>query len=389
MDFENLLKAAKSNERFRQIIARNQLKSQKIRLDDRIFVISSNNLYGDFIDFDEHHLITNRLDIISDTFSLFGHSITKLNFFVDNLKADVIETICTLINQYASESLAEVALINVKGNLLEHWTNLFENVHSLRLLGMERFEDTKIHHIFPNLNRLEIKHNNPVNLTKLLEHDFRQLTQFTYTGHLDQEQNLQHFIELNGQLRDVDIRSPFESSFLEFISQMLPALNSLAVVLPRKIDRLIRFENLQHFSLTTRFTQDFNENFPFKFDRLESFAWFTNEVPTAWLKAISAIETLRKFELPYTLASYELLRDIADDMIELTEMGAKWSGRQIDGIVKLMGETITLKRATVSVELNLANRTELIEYLSSRWVLIDDRTEDLLEYFVFQRQLNY
>lgn len=389
MGFEDLLKAAKSNERFRQIIVNNQLKSQKIRLDDRIFVISSNNLYGDFIDFDEHHLITNRLDIISDTLSLFGHSITKLHFFIDNLKPDVIETISTHINQYASESLTEVVLINIKKNPLGHWTNLFEHVHSLRLLGMERTEDIKIHHIFPNLNRLEIKHNNPINLTELLEHDFRELTQFTYTGHLDQEQNLRNFIELNGQLRDVDIRSPFESPFLEFLSQMLPALNSLAIVLPQKIDGFFRFKNLQHFALTTRFAKDFNGNFPFKFGRLESLAWFTNEVPTVWLKPIAEIETLRKFELPHTLASYELLKDIADDMIELTEIGAKWNGHQMDGIVKLMEETITLKRATISVERNVANRTELMEYLSSRWILIDERAEDLLEYFVFQRQLNY
>lgn len=389
MDFENLLSAARSNERFRQIIAQNQMKSQKIRLDDRVFVISSNNLYGDFIDFDEHHLITNRMDIIRDTFSLFGHSVTKLNFFIDNTKADIIETICTLINQYASESLTEVALINVNKNPLAHWTNLFENVHSLRLLGMERIENIKIHHIFPNLNRLEIKHNAPINLTELLEHDFRQLTQFIYTGHLDQEQNLRNFIELNGQLRDVDIRSPFQSSFLEFISQMLPALNSLAIVLPHKIDTFFRFKNVQHFSLTTRFEKDFNENFPFKFDRLESFAWITNEVPNAWLKSIFAIETLRKFHLPNTLASYELLKRIADEMIELTEIGAKWSGHEMDGIIKLMGETITLKRATIFVERNVTNRTELIDNLSDRWILIDERTEDLLDYFVFQRQLNY
>lgn len=167
-------------------------------------------------------------------------------------------------------------------------------------------------------------------------------------------------------------------------------LESLAITAPRSIDTFSHFPHLRHLTLTTRFTPDYDERFPFNFNQLESFVWKTNRLPDAWLKQIYELKTLRKFELPQTTASYGLLTDITNAMGDLTELGAKWNGKNDDGIAKVMAETITLKKATISFDRNVVNRSDVLNGVCNRrWKLVNERTEEILDFLEFERQINY
>lgn len=388
MDYESLLKAAKLKDRFHHLISTNQMIS-KFHLDERTFVISSDTLYGDSLNIDDNHIITNRLDVITDTFTLFGTLIGKVSIFCDRKEPADIETIGNSINQYAFKSLTDVRLLNVKGNPFEHWTNRYETVHRLSLLNIEQIGDMEIHGIFPNVENVEIRHTETVDISKLLHHEFERLNRFTYTGNEDQEQNLREFLQTNRKLQSLEIRTPVSAAFIEYVSK-LSNLKSLAVVASRSIDTFSHFTELRHFTLTTRFTPEYDERFPFNFNQLESFVWYTNRIPDAWLKSIKELKTLRKIELPHTAASYDLLTDITNAMGDVTELGAKWNSNCADGIIKIMSETVTLKKVTVSYDRNEVSRDDILKSVCiRRWTLVNERTEELLDYLEFLRQINW
>lgn len=388
MDYETLLKAAKLNARFHQLISTNQMKS-RFHLDERTFVISSDHLYGDTLNINDDNIITNRLDIITDSFTQFGDLIGKVSIFCDRKEPADIEKIANLINEHASKTLSDVVLLNVKGNPFEHWTNRYENVHRLSLLNIQDIGDMEIHEKFPNVQRFEVRHTASVDVSKLLHHKFEHLNHFIYTGNDDQEQNLREFLQLNGQIKHLETRTPFSASFIEFVSK-LPSVETLAIIAPRSIDTFSQFPHLRHLTLTTRFTPDYEERFPFNFNQLESLVWKTNRIPDAWLKQIYELKTLRKFELPQTTASYGLLTDITNAMGDLTELGAKWNGNNDDGIVKVMAETITLKKATISFDRNVVKRSDALNgVFNQRWKLVNERTEEILDVLEFERQINW
>lgn len=388
MDYEQLLATAKLSARFQRIIADNQMRS-KIRLHERTFVIDSSRLYGDFLRYsDEHHMITNRLDIVIDTFLLFGDLIRSVYVFCVDSTPGQMETIGAAINELPN-SLTELALQSFRENPFAQWTHPLENVHKLSLIDMRHAADIDIHAKFPNLQHLEVRHSVPLNLSDVLVHEFRKLTNFTYTGNLDQTDHIRQFMQLNGQLENVDIRTPFEHPVIDDLANSLPHLQSLAMVAPRPFDNFYHFKSLRHLSLTTRFADADNRPMPLKFDRLESLAWRTNRVPDAWLPGIYGCESLRTLELLHTEASHQLLAQITATMPELTEIGAKWGGAAQDGIVQLMAETITLKWASIAIDRNVVQRDAVIDSVEARWTLVGERTEGILDVFTFERSINY
>lgn len=353
-------------------------------------MIESSRLYGDFLRYsDDHHVITNRLDIVLDSFSLFGDQIHRLQFDCGQSTAGEMETVGAAINEHLGRSLAEVSLLHFRQNPFAEWTNSFENVQKLSLIDMTHADGLEIHAKFPNLQHLEVRHSAPLNLSELLVHAFRRLTSFTYTGNPNQAENLQSFIKLNGQLENVALRTPFDRPVIDDLTNLLPHLQSLALVAPRPFSGFYHFKSLKHFTVTTRFTDTDNEPMPFKFDQLESFSWYTNRVPDAWLAVIYGCESLRTLELLQTEASHQLLTEVTGKMTELTKIGAKWNGRAQEGIVQVMAETITLKWASIAIDRNLVKRDAVIDEVKARWTLVDERTEEILDILTFERILNY
>lgn len=178
------------------------------------------------------------------------------------------------------------------------------------------------------------------NLTQSFVQHYPHLTNFTLGSFVkdnDRNPHVHAFVRLNPQLRSFHTTMRKNASYIAFLNDMLPNLESLGIeiflsndVVP--IESGTRFKNVKEFTLKLRF---FGEHYRaignISFDRLETFilddAFFSTGVKEDVIELILNNRNLRAFKASQCLTNEQTLR-LVNALPELEEISLDWASKK-------------------------------------------------------------
>lgn len=260
LSFVELLDIADQNARFRELIA-NKYNFDGYWIDISMtdsFGPHIQNLFGSFLD-------TNlTLKLVRNFGSKFFA--VKLNYTQVDIQSRYISE---QINQYCSESLIILKITtNTNFDVIEEWRKPFKQLSNLLLVGgsTNTNSDNIVHlnEILPSLHYLDLKNSTGFSDLTLFEHRFQNLKEFAFRvpPRMHNIGLLEKFLELNPQIRALDVDNIKNLDFFRLFSEKLPQLEKVEFSLSgaeaiesvndkdgSKVD-IYRFKNVKYCKLS-------------------------------------------------------------------------------------------------------------------------------------------
>lgn len=332
LNLEDLINIADLNERYRHLIA-DHLMIPKFRIHEKEIRLELPYLPSDTPSL----IFLNNIGIIQRFLQQFGDLITKLAFNAPQYKATEIEIISQLIIEHCSDNLIEVHLIDVGHQFYETHSTTFPKatkvnieIHSSIFSG-EFQGNLNIHRIYPNVEHFQLKivsfappsivHNFP---------KLKSLVLYEVDTMNDDESIVRGLLELNPQLREINVNRQLSLDSLEMISKNSKELHTLSIVYPSNViqNQTVHFENVTSFAIQLNgYRRNAREQFPIKFTELESLEIFEPGVLKIPLDLIQRHDELKTFKMPLTRCDLGFLScvHLIDRLPKLIEIQMLWS----------------------------------------------------------------
>lgn len=327
----------------------------------------------------------------------FGHLITNLVVLPLYYKYNEYlepgsKIINKYVNEYCSKSLKNLTLVNFKQNATMEWFKPFEQVETLFFqVGVLDTKSMDLNKIFPRLRRLEFQ---GVTVTdqRFIEQHFPYLHEIIIDINLARlnrdlwKSNIQKFIQLNPQLRKLQLRTFGEQEFFTLLSQQNIEALGLEVQ-PGDFfsepgnDSLAHFPHVKKLELIFPWYQEYKiEHLPFDFENIEELTmnWFHDvSLTDEWIDFVIKHKNIRKLVLQTSQPRDNHWAMMLNQLPHLNELHSKLSTPTAAGVLNFIqnSEHVT-KYVFYGISRRYAN--ELIAVLDDAWLCTSNERDSLL-----------
>lgn len=393
--FDELINYADTDKNFQNLISwifstrKYKLNEKEIKLMDHRSVNSSTQFYENSV-----YILhaTTAMKILRN----FGHLITNLIVLPLYYKySEYLEPgskiINGYINKYCSKSLKNLTLVNFKQNATMEWFKPFEQVETVFFqVGILDTKSLDLNKIFPKIRRLEFQ-GVIVTDQRFIEQHFAYLHEIIIDINLARlnrdlwESNIKKFIQLNPQLRKLQLRTFGERELFTLLSQQ--NLESLGLeVQPSDFfsqpgnDSLAHFPHVKKLTLIFSLYQEYRiEHLPFDFENIEELTmnWFHDfSLTREWIDFVIKHKNIRKLTLQTSQPRDNHWAMMLNQLPHLNELHTKLSIPSA-GILNFIQNSDNVTKY-VFYAITKRNANELIALLGDAWQCTSNERDSLL-----------
>lgn len=402
LHFDDLLNLAELNARFQELILSHCIIPHHFT-DHRILILVDWTIV-ELID-----PITNTKYATDFTKTLrilraFGSGIDSLSVrFVSYTSSDS-KRISQQVNAYCADAVKEIVLYNIGDGILNDWKNSFTEARSVILRGFELGKDFTINlnEIFPQMQRFELTSHDQTNLLFLDKH-FPHLQYFAFYTFHDQQNDvyIRSFIQLNQQIRGLQLGGIGDFEFLRYLNRLLPQLEDLGLenrmsnLINLNENGILRFENVKNFKLTLSHDQAFDRNGPkqvpcIEFSRLESFELVSTIYASIdeLFEFILRNRALSNVAIAHSELSIEQVIHLVRQLPKLNNLTVELKRRAIGNEMReflLNTQNHQVGKITISINKNGIDRDDVMSIFPNTWTFSGERSFGFRRFLSFTR----
>lgn len=393
LNIEDLINLADVNVDFHEMIRHHymigiyQIDKLRIRFDEP----TQSAIYSD-------SFIIGKFDVAEKFLRHFGDLITQLEYsnnptiFKSN-EADIIDR---YIEQYCSPTLNHIDLINAGRYLVTDAKQPFTNVISVGLMQFASFDKLALNRIFPNMQRLQISINYPIDLTAWLQ-------EYPHLCHLDviewgdpmNNTALLDLLQLNSNVRALALNN--FPQHLQQINDHLPNLKALTLKwdyvndLPLNWPNMpiVHFKNVTEFHLNVRAGTLYANalHVPVTFERLEVLDIVTTHISPPIRTFIEQNKQLTQISVPALCdaSQFLLALETISEHSKLRVITIRWMKGFNTQSMQRLCEIDSLKKMKLVVE-KTANLDDVRNAIPNEWKIYDVISSKWLEHLTIVRK---
>lgn len=286
--------------------------------------------------------IANGLNETLTAMQLFGRSFKRIHYDVAVFGTPSSLDIFEYGDKYCSQATKEITIRRINGKALAKRSFTFDNTTAQIAIHGHIIDSFPLNEYFPFMQQLTVS-----NLVESIVHHYPHLTKCRIQSPF---QNLDHanpnvyeLIRLNPQMRELSTRMENSASYLKYLSDMLPHLETLSIILNTNggIDlahEIMHFKSIKEFSLYILSSFGEPELRPIigniQFDQLEVFkleATWPVFADNELIQLIAANRGLKKIQtnLQMTIGTFNSLVEV---LPELNEISIRWHDEMIESL---------------------------------------------------------
>lgn len=341
--------------------------------------------------FDEFVYITKNVNQTFWVVERFGHIFNHLLYEVVRLGTPDSLKVFELVDKYAVKAAKEIEIYGIDKTAMSKWTYSFDSNVTQIKLGSFLSGPISLNALFPHMKHLTAGH-----LMESIVQHFPHLTGFVMESDFqdDFDPEMHEFIRLNPQLREFHTSIRKNETYVSYLNEMLPNLESLAMDIfvednqPVEGGENIHFGNVKSFALRLVSmvpVQSFRQSVcNLTFEHLESYKiqGDMNFDATDLIEMISVNRNLKFVEAYNVYITIEELEGLVQRLPELKEISIECS------IYALLGGFFMGNHVLDRINLNdcsdSVNIGTLEEISSSGWLVFE--SEKVSNHFSFIRK---
>lgn len=184
----------------------------------------------------------------------------------------------------------------------------------------------------------------------LIEQRFPHLERFEFVNPDRPDiSTAKNFLTLNRQLRHFYMWQAFEPDFLNFLNETLPNLETLTLAylkanfFDQNVFDVVHFPHLKTVKIVA-YNIYRPKHIPFDFDEVEEFVFQHYRINDEWIDVIAQQNGLKRLTIEMAEVSEKQWIQIADGLINLMEVNAKWSCENSNGLMYLLENCKNLEK---------------------------------------------
>lgn len=331
----DLVKVAEMSPRCAEIILQHFIVG-KYRFHEKpitILIDTIRALLGYKTVFDEYEFITKDVHQTVWVLERFGHIFSHIQYSVIHFGAPDSLKVFESVDKYAVNSVKEITIFGFDTTAMSNWTYSFDSNVTQIKFGSFVSDPIALNTLFPYMQHLTIG-----NIMQSIAQHFPYLTGFvSKSGFRDDfDPGMDEFIRLNPQLREFHTSIRKNETYISYVNEMLPNLESLAIDIfienGRPVQgRNIHFKNVKSFKMrliSMEPVQSFQRSVcNLSFDHLESYKIQGDAyIDTAdIIEMISMNQELTFFEAYQVYLSIEELIGLVQRLPKLEEISIECS----------------------------------------------------------------
>lgn len=384
LEFGDLLNVANANEKLKA--AAGKIYAEKYV--DKVVKFDGDVANKKYLNFNE----TQTTIEISDArtclkmFRAFGEFITSLSLNFNGIGPRRSDAISQTLNRYCAKTLIDLEWHHCPPNAMDTSSKKYPKLTNLRLtFGCLGETMSQFNEYFPalcklELNEIEVKNRRCIgrtmpNVTHLKVHiESRRGIDFLKI-------NVKEALRFNPQIRSFCVASNCDPTFLSFINEMLPLLETLDIQKPKKKffesdANEVCFKQVKYFSLDIINSNDQMKNIPFKFNNLKKFSLNANcRFCGEWIDFIAQNKKLVEVELlPFNyfyVVSEDQLMKIAE-LPDLMTFKMDWRVEPLDVLLRFMAQCQSLETLRLYLRKE-AERDDICARIGDDWDIVIDK----------------
>lgn len=291
----------------------------------------------------------------------FNHLKIQLNEREDYL----VSKLSYYVNQYCGDIHQTIEID--RGHRLVHWKELtLMNVTDVKIIrprGGHLMDEFRIDLSFPRMEKMDIDY--PMDII----HHYPHLTEFLFQSYLQRPIDFIDFMQLNPQLRMVQVPLSFNNfTFLTTMNKLLPNLESLTLQLRNGYransdeNEIIRFTKVRAFAFDLFYDTIVSEHLlrtSIQFDRLDSFEVrvYNHNAGSfgfliEWITSYSELSKVT-FTTEQELSNHQLTALIAP-LTQLKELTISWHRSAFDVLHRFLSDSVTMKSSLERINIFFA-----------------------------------
>lgn len=368
------------NQRFSDIILEHYIMGEH-RLHERPIFISvgfesAYFAYANTITAKRSVILTVDVKRIHWVIERFGHVFSRISFDVISF-GDTESQICfNYVDKHCRNATKQILIRSVDNKALGNWTLSFDRNTTEVISRPYLDKPLPFSKLFPYVQKLT--------LTNLLKEDVQHYPHLIKCSMQStradaSDPNVYELIRLNPQLRHIYTTMRYNASYLNYLNEMLPSLESLGVemIAPSAVEpdgQVIRFKNVKEFTFTlVNLDGDYRQAIGnIKFDQLERFKlekiFGTVNFNDDLSEIISENRHLRVFESQVEM-TFEQVIGLIEGLPELKEISINWSRVTNTLLEALLSENHGLNIINVANPINNAEVWAIAETIPPAWRL--------------------
>lgn len=399
---DDLIWVAEQSQRFAAIILDHYIIGKYNLHEKEISVIVGRTIYLAFDTLERQAIpITTRYDQTLWTLQHFGHIFKHLSYQFGRFGNANSQEIINYVDKYCPLAPKTVTIFDVDSQTLPVWDYSFDHTTThVTISGTTIDEPIELNRFFPHMQQLTI-HYPKESITAILLHRFPELTTFSINAmfRVEDNANFYEFIRLNPQIRQFSTSMHNNETFMAFVNEMLPHLQSLSVrneIRSYSFDanrEIIHFKNVTKFALTLSSSHQHIRKFRdvgvrFAFDQLESFKLTTTEFTDAkeLIPIIVANKGLKIVETNMVLEYSELV-GLVEALPALQVLTIHWERYNTIGEMRMfLLENHALNRVNVRIHSNRVITEDLKRMTPVNWSVVEEKVFQWLHVVSFIRK---
>lgn len=324
----------------------------------------------------------NSTNTILSTLKLFGHAFNHITFAMPRFGNAIAQIFYDHFDKFCKNTTKTIIIQGVDYRALANWTYSFDETTTEIELRSSLDTPISFNTLFPYMKKLSV--------VKPLEADVQHypyLTECstkTFEGD-DTNPSVHGLIRLNPQLTRFHTSTYPNSSYVEYVNEMLPNLEALTFRLTIH-SRYISDQKIIRFKGVKEFTLDIYTKVPLpiyhhviesiQFDQLKSFKLDVFEKVFADDKLIAMIATnkgLRKIETNVRM-THEVFNGLLQHLPELEEITIHWHHGMRETLRSFFIENHGLKRFKIDHNGFPMSIRDIQRHVPSNWLIVPNET---------------
>lgn len=382
LDFGELLRTAESSHRFADLILTPSFMKKHNLDEKKISIVVGQTIYIGFSRPDLNlQQFTSSYNQTLLVVKHLGHMFSELYYEFARFGSDETQKMIEYVEKYCPQTTKNIIISGLDEIFLLNWRHSFDNTtNNVELSGRTIAGSIELNDFFPYMKQLTV-HFTREAITKWLVQHFPHLIDFSMkvSFGVDNNDDLMEFIQLNPQLRTFGISLQNNDTFIKYVNEMLPDLETLDIVnvihayqvLPNR--EIIRFKKVKKFTYHISSSHLSIANIqhvivPIAFDQLESLTLFTTEFVSSdeLIDMISLNSELKSVDTNMMLNQAQLLRLLILPMLE--ELSISWDRyKRMSEWKTILLANNRVRRINIRVHNDFVKMIDFKEFLPSGW----------------------
>lgn len=371
LNISDLISAADIGHRYRHLVIRHYA-IPKFKMHESVIRFVGNMLAKDDILISNNSVEILSFSTAQKVLRIFGNLISNLKLNHGRYNPTQARTITKYINDYCSESLAEIEFKNFKDTLMEQLHKPFVKVQNIQLIaGILPNEPFDLNIAFTAMHRLEFKWVT-VTESKYLERHYPHLEHLQMNGH----KTIVGIIAFNPQIESLSVLGDYDFDFLRFISSNARKLSALALNgLPTDFTettfrRIFTISTVKKFTLNlSKFLDHSPEYSPFDLQQVEEFKLSITHPFPRWVDLIVQYQNIRKFKVEPGILDNDQWNKILTGLPNLKEVFLKWDGTKSTEVIAALINNSTVLEKVTFLNTGANFRDTIRNQINDQWIL--------------------